>query len=347
MIDRDPPGAADSLEIGHRRWQPVPVTQPLVLISQIQRAGGTLVSQLLDGHSELHVHPGELHIGHLRKYDWPDLDLQQPVGALFDALFERPLTEYAEFGYQKQSSAEAKVDPDYRKRVLPFLFSTTLQRNLFKDMVQARPIASQRDAIDHYITSYFNAWIDYQGLYRPPAQVKYWVAFGARLLTTRENFERFSDDYPDGRAITVVRDPVSWWASARRHSDEYADPRESAELWSRTYTVLRDNARRAPDRTLVIRFEECVSDTPVAMARIARFLGIGVEPSLLRPTFNGMDIRSDSSFGSKQGIDVTAVDRRATLDPAAVQLVSDTTAEVYAEMKALADHDSLHHDGDR
>jgi len=37
-----------------------PVTSPLVLISQIQRSGGSLLSQLFDGHPEVHAHPHEL-----------------------------------------------------------------------------------------------------------------------------------------------------------------------------------------------------------------------------------------------------------------------------------------------
>ena len=34
-----------------------PVTSPLALISQIQRSGGSLLSQLFDGHPEIHPHP--------------------------------------------------------------------------------------------------------------------------------------------------------------------------------------------------------------------------------------------------------------------------------------------------
>ena len=45
-----------------------PVTSPLVLISQVQRSGGTLLSQLFDGHPELHAHPHELKIGYPTKY---------------------------------------------------------------------------------------------------------------------------------------------------------------------------------------------------------------------------------------------------------------------------------------
>ena len=46
-----------------------------MLISQVQRSGGTLLSQLFDGHPEVHAHPHELYIGKPKKWDWPPLDL--------------------------------------------------------------------------------------------------------------------------------------------------------------------------------------------------------------------------------------------------------------------------------
>jgi hypothetical protein len=38
----------------------VKVDQTLVIITQIQRSGGTLLSQLFDMHPECHVHPHEI-----------------------------------------------------------------------------------------------------------------------------------------------------------------------------------------------------------------------------------------------------------------------------------------------
>jgi hypothetical protein len=45
-----------------------PVTEPLALISQIQRSGGSMLSQLFDVHPEVHAHPHELKFGHPKKY---------------------------------------------------------------------------------------------------------------------------------------------------------------------------------------------------------------------------------------------------------------------------------------
>jgi hypothetical protein len=44
--------------------QPTKLDAPLVLISQAQRSGGTLLSQLFDSHPAIAAHPHELSIGH-------------------------------------------------------------------------------------------------------------------------------------------------------------------------------------------------------------------------------------------------------------------------------------------
>ena len=50
----------------------VPVEEPVALISQVPRSGGTLLRHLFDGHHECHVHPYEWHFGE-RKTSWPNL----------------------------------------------------------------------------------------------------------------------------------------------------------------------------------------------------------------------------------------------------------------------------------
>lgn len=331
-------GSADTLTWqAHRARFHAPVKQPLVLISQIQRSGGTLISQLLDGHPELHVHPGELHIGRPRKYDWPSLDLQRPAEMLFDDLFERPILEYVAAGYQKLSHAEAAYDPDYRKRVLPFIFDVALQRALFLELAQREPIRSQRDALNHYITSYFNAWLDYQHLYRDPAHVRYWVCFGARVLAQPGALARFLADYPDGKAIAVLRHPASWFASASRHSHEYGNPEAAATLWVESFRTIRQNLAEHPDTTLVVTLEECATDAARVMQRVARFLGIAFDRSMLVPTFNGMPIKSDSSFGAKSGVDPSVADRHHILSASEQAVIDAVAGPLHAELAAIAD----------
>jgi hypothetical protein len=132
----------------------VPVQEPLVLISQVQRSGGTLLSQLFDGHPEVHAHPGELHIGP-GKAHWPSLDPDAAPDAWFDALFEQITLEFVEQGYSK-STPGARSAGTFD--VFPFRFDADRQRAIFLE--RAEPGSSVRAILDAYMTSYFNAWLD-------------------------------------------------------------------------------------------------------------------------------------------------------------------------------------------
>ena len=71
-----------------------PVTSPLALISQIQGSGGSLLSQLFDGHPEIHAHPHELMIGYPKKHLWPRIDLNDRPERWFEILFEDIVVQY-------------------------------------------------------------------------------------------------------------------------------------------------------------------------------------------------------------------------------------------------------------
>jgi hypothetical protein len=96
-----------------------PVTEPLALISQIQCSGGSLLSQLFDGHPEIHAHPHELMMGHKKKYIWPPIDLNDRPERWFEILFEKMIIEHTAKGYKKGSS-----DPE----TFPFILVPSLQK---------------------------------------------------------------------------------------------------------------------------------------------------------------------------------------------------------------------------
>ena len=84
------------------------VNLPLALISQIQRSGGSLLSQLFDGHPEIHAHPHELKIGFPRKYTWPKLDLNDNPRRWLETLFEPSVLNHFKQGYKKQRNMDDK-----------------------------------------------------------------------------------------------------------------------------------------------------------------------------------------------------------------------------------------------
>ena len=266
----------------------VPVREPLVLISQIQRSGGTLLSQLFDGHPECHAHPGELHLGHAHKLIWPRLDLGAGPERWFDALYEQKVGRYLRKGYSKASRRlERGVDYD----VLPFLFAPALQRELF--LAAAAGAGSEREVFDAYFTSFFNAWLDDHNLYTGPKRIV--SGFAAGLAARAEDVDAFFSVYPDGWLVSIVRDPRGWYGSARAYKDSYAQLDSALASW-RASTEAAIAAKEArPERVAILSYEDLVREPERVMRGLAERLGLTWSPVLLTPTFNGRSIRADSS----------------------------------------------------
>lgn len=274
------------MRIAHR----VAVDQPMLLVSQIQRSGGTLLSQLFDSHPECHAHPYELYVGYPDKYTWPSIDLAAGSDTWFQMLFERPVLKASREGYRKYSKAG-----DHEFKAFPFVFLPALQKAIFDACVRDAAVASARDVFDCYMTSYFNAWLDNQNLYGP--RKKLITAFVPRLHMQRDSLRRFFADYPDGRFVSIVRDPLSWFASARKHSpSEYSDIAQSTELWSLSTTAALEAKRDYGERVRLIRFDSLLQDTEKTMRGLAAWADLTFSAELLTPTFNRYAIKADSSF---------------------------------------------------
>ena len=94
-------------EIRNRRKQwIVEINQPLVIISEAQRSGGTLLSQLLDGHPECYSHPEELCWGKPEKWNWPALQPDSKTwlpNQLFKQLHEPWIDAYGGAGFYRKN----------------------------------------------------------------------------------------------------------------------------------------------------------------------------------------------------------------------------------------------------
>lgn len=292
-----------------RRGHPVTVDQPLVLVSQIQRSGGTLLSQLFDGHPECHAHPNEIMVGK-PKWVWPDLDVTSISAS--DAcrqLFEIPTNRHILWGFTKPGRGSMD-NPDFH----PFEFSRSDYRRLFKDMWQRVSPATQRDALNCYFTAYFNAWTDNQNLYGPDKKII--TGFTPRLNLDAASIDRVFKDYPDGRLIQVIRDPVSWYASASRHGETYKNPDVAMDLWVKSAKSMQDYKNRFGNQVIVINFDKLVGNTRSTMEMIAEDIGITWSECLAVPSFNTIPTRADSSFKvEKTGIVADVLKRKDQLDP--------------------------------
>jgi hypothetical protein len=310
-----------------RRERLVEVREPLVLISQIQRSGGTLLSQLFDGHPECHAHPGELHLGHPRKLHWPRLPLDGTPESWFASLYERKVDNYRRRGYSK---ASRKLRPEVDYDVLPFAFDPEFQRELFVECVSARRIERERNLFDCYFTSFFNAWLDNYNLHTGPKRAV--TGFAAGLGTRAADVEGFFSVYPDGTLISIIRDPKGWFESARRYKDSYAGVDSAIPLWCRSTEAAIQAKRRRPDRVLLVSYERLVREPERVMRGVSDAIGIAFSAELLEPTFNGWPIRADSSEPvSSYGILADRAEAyRESLDPELVEKIDRQAAELHA-----------------
>ena len=303
-----------------------PVTSPLALISQIQRSGGTLLSQLFDGHSELHAHPHELKIGYPTKYTWPKLDLKNDPSRWLETLFEYSVLSHFKKGYKKEKK---------RDDAFLFLFLPSVQREIFLDYLGSLGSLTLRDVFDGYMTSYFGAWLNNQNT---SGHKKFITAFTARLSMSKNNMESFFEIYPDGRLISLIRDPKNWDPSVIRDKAKICrDIQEGVDLWKKSAQSMLLNKERYGDRVCIITFEDLISRTESVMRYLAEFLEIGFENILLEPTFNKYPIRANTSFeAEKSGVINSTLNRYKTLTQDELKFVESMTKEMYKEVLRLA-----------
>jgi len=303
-----------------------PVTSPLVLISQIQRSGGSLLSQLFDGHPELDAHPHELKIGYPKKYIWPKLDLDDSPKQWFENLFELSVLEHFKAGYKKQKNLD---------ETFLFLFMPSVQRELYLNYLDSVATITLRDVFDAYMTSYFGAWLNNQNSFGPK---KYITAFTARLSMEKENMEAFFEIYPDGRLISVIRDPKNWFPSAARHRPHvYGNIEEALGLWQKSARAMLWNKERFGDRVCILTFEDLVGKTEAVMRHLAEFLAIKFDDGLMMPTFNKYPIKANTSFDAQQhGIIDSALNRHKLLAPQELEIIDHMTTKLYREVLNLA-----------
>ena len=192
-----------------------------------------------------------------------------------------------------------------------------------------------RDVFDGYMTSYFNAWLNNQNSY---GQKRIITAFTARLAMRDGNMQSFFEIYPDGRLISIIRDPRNWYPSAIRHKPTICRGiQDGIELWKNNAKAMLRNKDMYGDDVSILTFEDLVSKTEPVMRYLAKFLGIRFENILLQPTFNKYPIRANTSFEAEQnGIINNTLQRYKTLALDELEFIESASKELYEQVLGLA-----------
>jgi hypothetical protein len=306
----------------------IPIRAPLVLISQVQRSGGTLLSQLFDAHSAIAAYPHELRLGYADADRW-----QRPVPGLgcdanFHMLFDLQSPRYAPRGLAGGEGTTVRH---------PFLLISRVQFELFRSLFETRPPTSEREVFDHFFTAFFNAWLNYQG----DLEKKRWItAFAPRLAHEEANLAAFFECYPDGLLVQIIRDPETWYPSARNHrASAWADSSSQhiVDKWIASARSVLRNKKRYGARVIVLRFEDLVGRTEQTMRRLSDELGVGFEPVLLQPSFNGRLMRANSSFAVQgPGVINAPLERAASLTVDEREMIRARCLAIYQQVAADA-----------
>ena len=292
-----PPRDADTLVshlLGHIE-QSGPIRCPLLLISQISRSGGTWLSQLLDHHPQVWAHPLELRFGDSRrKWQWPDLSAASDVNAVWNLL------RYAKVEERLGSGAYNKGTDETH----PMLFRPDVQHRLFLKLAAEYKPSTDREWLDIYFTSFFSAWLDHQRRY---GAKHYVTAFASMLALAPSGMARFRQAYPDGWLVSVIREPLGWYASVKQRSSgrnerkssikpHYYGPEAAETAYLDNVRAMHDNGKLFGEQFILVDYQSLVSDTEAVMRTLAARIGLEWDPVLTRQTFNGRPIKPNTSF---------------------------------------------------
>ena len=272
------------------------INTPLILISQIQRSGGTMITQLFDNHNQILSYPHELRIfnpawNFLSSKNFYTFKMEPFASMARDEKYIKNAS------IKNQEGHKLKFNLDYQKFIFD-KYSKSSDLNL-------------RQKFNLYFTSFFNS---FENLKTNFDKKKYLLAFIPRSNLYKKNFEIFFEMYPDGFIISLTREPLSWLSSAIKHSLEYQDVNYALKIWYNT-TNLTLKMMKKQDRVLLVNFEEIINKPKSTLRKLCKKLKITYDESLSIPTFNGEKILSDSSFKSVRGqIDKTTLSRKNNLN---------------------------------
>jgi hypothetical protein len=259
---------------------------PLILISQLPRSGGTLLSQLLDGHPALHVYPWEMKIGYPSKGCWPALELDASPDRLFATLFHAELAYLARKGYRKRGKTRQ------RQKRLNFDYSPIEH---YRSFVHSLPRErSRRTVLDTYFNTFFHAW------HHRTEKAAYIAGFVPTMAKNLDSIADFFSDYPDGGLVSILRDPADWFVSRRAHTKRglprYDDIGQEMLTWNGMAKLAVEYRRIYGDQFLLLSFKDLVTDREGTMRRVCNWCGLDFLPCLLTQTFAGNIVPPNTNF---------------------------------------------------
>lgn len=274
-------------------WEPdkrladaaIKISDQAVFLCGPMKSGTTLLLQLLDGHKALNVLPGD---------SW---------------LFVR---------FSQKAKQEVFSVEEWRKHWLKRYINPTGQY----------PFWTLGEDENNYIR--FSNYIDYWFATLPEQDkrpvlttvLSYFCANPKSSLNTKKWVEKtpgnefkvaaLDENFPQAKFIHIVRDPRENIASIKKLHLSRSWPwrvRETARSLIESYdAAIKNLGHFGEKRYLVVRYEDLTANPKEIMKKIAAFLGVDWDDSLLVPTVNSQFAKANSMYKDRE---VTGVVRRS------------------------------------
>ena len=301
----------------------------LLLITQLHRSGGTLFSQLLDGHSAVQAHPHELFIGKPQKWNWPKLaKLLTSPALLFESLQEDKIAAIGRQGVFIKPGSNLEAG----KQDVSFTYSLTDHRERFVKLYSQAPVQTQRLAIQIYLHTFFSAWPEYHS----SGHERYVSCFLPHLILHSDSLRRLFTDFPDVMLVSLLRRPDSWIASLVNHiSLSLADTesvQKQLERWRLSVKAILTLHRNPAVYGFTTTYEALVSNPRTELQRFCTLAGLPFEPIMLTPTVGGCPVLPNSSYSRAQhGVNQSSLRPQQPLPSAVQQLLKDVYLPIYVK----------------
>jgi len=287
-----------------------------------KRSGGSLITRLFDSQ------PGIINFID-EAFFWEHVYNYQEKGqeSLFIDTFK-----YHDISELMESFADRQILPwinGILRKITPEKYDLDLnfRKDVFLDeLVNLNKCSSISEIWDCLVKAYANAMpTDYSG-----CDIAYMFIGdrGKSILSTKASLG-------NSRCIFVMRNPYKALESLKtermlgRNSlinkrKKALHPINFAQVINDYYFFWNNRSKILDKRTILIRFEDLVTDSRKTMKAVADHVGIEFTDNLLKPTLLGDPFKHGSSFGFLDGIDKSVLHRKAkVLSKIEVEIIRD------------------------
>jgi hypothetical protein len=259
-----------------------------LMIGAMYENGGNTTHRFLDGHPQMFVYPFESQPG--TKY------VNDMLSSMFPLKYRWPVFQLDATPYQdykaiidEEGKVRARTPKVSKFRHMPFDFSDDERCRIYIDYVTKSGRSTGKN-VEAFFRATFDAWKDYR---RSGLEAVY-VGYSPIITVDADKILR---DLPQAHVLHVVRNPWSAFADTSKRPVPL-----SLENYMLGWTLNQYHAllfqEKYPGRLHIVRAEDVMRDPKKTLGAVCEKLGLEASDSLLKPTWNGSELKEVYPWGT-------------------------------------------------